>query len=51
MSKTETPKDIAAPAPKVGKQFKPEVDLAEFSRLLKKMAVASHGKALQRSSI
>jgi len=39
MSKTEIPKDIAALARKVGKQFKSEQDLAEFSRLLKKLAV------------
>jgi len=39
MSKTEIPEDIAALARKVGKQFKSEQDLADFSRLLKKMAV------------
>jgi len=39
MSKIEIPKDIAALARKVGKQFKSEQDLAEFSRLLKKLAV------------
>lgn len=39
MSKTEVPEDIAALARKVGKQFKSEQDLADFSRLLKKMAV------------
>lgn len=39
MSKTKIPKDIAALARKVGRQFKSEDDLADFSRLLKKMAV------------
>jgi transposase-like protein len=39
MSKTEIPEDIAALARQVGKQFKCEQDLADFSRLLKKMAV------------
>ena len=39
MSKTEIPEDIAELARKVGKQFKSEQDLADFSRLLKKMAV------------
>ncbi len=39
MSKTKLPEDIAALVRKVGKQFKSEQDLADFSRLLKKMAV------------
>ena len=39
MSKTEIPEDIAALARKVGKQFKSEQDLADFSRLLKKITV------------
>ena len=39
MSKTKIPEDIAALVRKVGKQFKSEQDLADFSRLLKKMAV------------
>ena len=39
MSKVEIPEDIAALARKIGKQFKSEEDLADFSRLLKKMAV------------
>ena len=39
MSKIEIPEDIAALARKVGKQFKSEQDLADFSRLLKKLAV------------
>ncbi len=39
MSKTQIPEDIAKLARKVGKQFKSEKDLADFSRLLKKMAV------------
>ena len=39
MSKTEIPEEIAALAQKVGKQFKSEQDLADFSRLLKKLAV------------
>lgn len=39
MSKTEIPEEIAALARKVGKQFKSEQDLADFSRLLKKLAV------------
>ncbi len=39
MSKTRIPDDIAVLVRKVGKQFKSEQDLADFSRLLKKMAV------------
>jgi len=39
MSKTKLPEDIAALVRKVGKQFKSEQDLADFSRRLKKMAV------------
>ena len=39
MSKTRIPEDIAALACKVGKQFESEQDLADFSRLLKKLAV------------
>jgi transposase-like protein len=39
MSKTRIPEDIAALARKVGKQFESEQDLADFSRLLKKLAV------------
>jgi len=39
MSKTEIPEDIAALARKIGKEFKSEQDVADFSRLLKKMAV------------
>jgi len=39
MSKTVIPEDIAALARKIGKEFKSEQDLADFSRLLKKMAV------------
>ena len=39
MSKTVIPDDIAALVRKVGRQFKSEKDLADFSRLLKKMAV------------
>ncbi len=39
MSKTAIPEDIAALARKIGKQFKSEQDSANFSRLLKKMAV------------
>jgi len=39
MSKTKIPEDIVELARKVGKQFKSEQDLADFSRLLKKMAV------------
>jgi transposase-like protein len=39
MSKTVIPEDIAALARKIGKEFKFEQDLADFSRLLKKMAV------------
>ena len=39
MSRTVIPEDIAALARKVGKQFKSEQDLADFSRLLKKLAV------------
>lgn len=35
MSKTKIPEDIAELARKVGKQFKSEQDLADFSRLLK----------------
>jgi len=41
MSKTKIPEDIAALVRKVGKQFKSEQDLADFSRLLKKMAVSN----------
>ena len=37
MSKTAMPETIAALARKVGKQFEYERDLADFSRLLKKM--------------
>ena len=37
MSKTAIPEDIAALARKVGKQFEYERDLADFSRLRKKM--------------
>lgn len=36
---SEIPEDIAALVRKVGKQFKSEQDLSDFSRLLKKMAV------------
>jgi putative transposase len=36
---SEIPEDIAALVCKVGKQFKSEQDLSDFSRLLKKMAV------------
>jgi transposase-like protein len=39
MSKTKIPEDIAALARKIGKEFKSEQDVADFSRLLKKMAV------------
>ena len=39
MSKTRIPEDIAALARKVGQQFKSGQDLADFSRLLKKIAV------------
>jgi transposase-like protein len=39
MSKTKIPDDIAALARKVGQQFESEQDLADFSRLLKKLAV------------
>ena len=39
MSETKIPDDIAALARKIGKQFKSEQDLADFSRLLKKVAV------------
>jgi putative transposase len=39
MSKTVIPEDIAALARKIGKEFKSEQDVADFSRLLKKMAV------------
>jgi len=39
MSKIEIPEDIAALARKVGRQFKSEQDLADFSRLLKKITV------------
>jgi transposase-like protein len=39
MSDTKIPEDIAALARKVGKQFKSEQDVADFSRLLKKLAV------------
>jgi transposase-like protein len=39
MSKVKIPEDIAALARKVGRQFKSEQDLAEFSRLLKKITV------------
>ena len=39
MSKTKIPEEIAELARKVGRQFKSERDLADFSRLLKKMAV------------
>ena len=39
MSKIEIPEEIAALARKVGKQFKSEQDLADFSRLLKKITV------------
>ncbi len=36
---SKIPEDIAALVRKVGKQFESEQDLADFSRLLKKMAV------------
>jgi len=39
MSKTEIPEDIAELARKIGRQCKSEQDLADFSRLLKKMTV------------
>jgi putative transposase len=39
MSKIEIPEDIAALARKVGRQFESEQDLADFSRLLKKITV------------
>lgn len=39
MSKVEIPEDIAALARKVGRQFKSEQDLSDFSRLLKKITV------------
>jgi len=39
MSKTVIPDDIATLVRKVGRQFKSEKDLADFGRLLKKMAV------------
>ena len=39
MSKARIPEDIAALARKVGKQFESEQDLADISRLLKKLAV------------
>ena len=39
MSKTVIPEDIAALARKIGKEFKSEQDVADFSRMLKKMAV------------
>jgi putative transposase len=39
MSKIEIPEDITALARKVGRQFKSEQDLADFSRLLKKITV------------
>ena len=39
MSKIEIPEDIAALARKVGRQFRSEQDLADFSRLLKKITV------------
>jgi len=38
-SKTKIPEDIAALARKVGKQFKSEQNLADFSRLLLKITV------------
>ena len=41
MSKTEVPEDIAALTRGVGKQFKSEQDLADFSCMLKKMAVGA----------
>jgi hypothetical protein len=37
MSKTVIPEDIAVLARKIGKQFKSEQDIADFSRLLKKL--------------
>jgi len=39
MSKTVIQEDIAALARKIGRQFKSEQDVADFSRLLKKMTV------------
>jgi len=39
MSKTVIPEDIAALVRKIGKEFKSEQDVADFSRMLKKMAV------------
>ena len=39
MGETKIPEDIAALVRKVGKRFKSEQELADFSRLLKKMAV------------
>ena len=39
MSKTKIPDDIAALAKKIGREFESEQDLADFSRLLKKMTV------------
>lgn len=39
MSKTEIPEDIVALARKIGKPLKPEQDLTNINRLLKKMAV------------
>ena len=39
MSKAVIPEDIAALARKIGKEFKSEQDVADFSRMLKKMAV------------
>lgn len=39
MSKVEIPEDIAALARQLGRQFKSEQDLADFSRLLKKITV------------
>ena len=39
MSMTKVPDDIAALARKIGREFQSEQDLADFSRLLKKMTV------------
>lgn len=39
MSKTEIPEDIAALAQKIGREFKSEKDLADFTRQLTKMTV------------
>jgi transposase-like protein len=39
MSGTEIPEDITVLARKIGKQFESEQDLADVSRVLKKMAV------------